>query len=182
MATACHMPGVHAALCASLVLMDTFVVQVLQLSGQSSTFAKWLSAQRWIGHFLDFFFLLDAWTSALLGALNRRTFSIQSSNWLGPAILDCRLWTCPSIIFENRTPLRRPGLLSAVPASLTPLSLARARPRARLLRWPTYSSQSRALLQSAPLIGPPRVAPRVWCTPNRGAWAPCTLLDHPPPA
>ena len=49
------MPGVHAASFASFVLMDTFVVQVLQLHAQSSTFAKWLSTQRWIGHFLDVF-------------------------------------------------------------------------------------------------------------------------------
>jgi hypothetical protein len=75
-ATACHMPGVHAASCASFVLMDTFVVQVLQLPQQISTFAKLLSTQRRIGHFLDIFFL--AWFLDLRSSwcLNHPTFSI----------------------------------------------------------------------------------------------------------
>ena len=55
-ATTCHMPGVHAASCASFVLMDTFIVQIRRLRSQSSTYAKWLSTQGRLGHFLDFFF------------------------------------------------------------------------------------------------------------------------------
>jgi hypothetical protein len=36
--------------------MGTFVVQVLQRLQQISTFAKLVSTERWIGHFLDVFF------------------------------------------------------------------------------------------------------------------------------
>jgi hypothetical protein len=55
-ATACHVAGVHAASCASFAVMGTFVVQVLQRLQQISTFAKLVSTERWIGHFLDVFF------------------------------------------------------------------------------------------------------------------------------
>ena len=90
-ATTWHMPGVHAAPCASFVLMDTFVVHGYICHGQSSTFAKWLSteAEGRLGHFLDFFFFGSVPGPALFLVLepsNLQHLAVQLA-WYGHSAL-----------------------------------------------------------------------------------------------